>query len=633
MMRKALLAALVLLLVVCAGAYAAPVPLKAVNYTPANPFDVSHMCVYTYNSPLNPVEKDQVFIGHNASDLFLGVKLYDNDNAKDEVVIFYIYASGVTYRVVAKEGNASASLTTSTGTLITSVPEHSTVSSVNNPYCEMIVNIPLTDIGNPATISVYVQRNSTVRAGMLIGAWNMANDVQIGHMSFNHYMHPPFLHKHCNCKKMEYYFILQYPPDSSLADPTTWMQVQLVDTLGTNTFTINIPKVTPYMVLALYNNSYTANPLTQVPITTAGNYTISAPNFTSYAIMLGGNLVSTTSGIVPGGFVLAYPKTILNLTASNYTTATLNISSATLNNETFNIVPAVTVNTGAVINVSATTDTPVYAFATGKFIVMRARDVAYNPLTEHWEFVVPADRTVIVKPTGVNLAILMANCLCNMEYHAEKHMLKLEVGNGTVIIQNPVNKTINGTFAVVHNGTAMKRMKQYHDDDRGNITVINTTAGNLTIYYTNPCSVKVFLNGTNVTVQVRTPYTFHGRVNVTVAGKVVFSKNVTIVAPGGNYSIALSNITSNITSTSNLTATSILATGSPVVTVYDLDSLKTIGSESVRLKSLIAPFWVVLAIVIVVGAIAAVVLMVRKKTAKAAVKVMEQRSRYFRRIK
>jgi len=627
MMRKALLAAMVLLLVVCAGAYAAPVPLKAVNYTPANPFDISHMCVYTYPSPLNPVEKDQVFIGHNASDLFLGVKLYDNDNAKDEVVTFYIYANGSTYKVKAGEGNTSTGLTTSTGTFITCVPEYSKVSSVDNPYCEMIVPIPLSSIGNPSSVSVYVQRNSTIRAGMLVGAWNMANEVQIGHMSFDHFMHPPFLHKHCNCKKMEFSFVLQYPPDATLADPTTWMQVQLVNTLGPQTLTINIPKVTPYMVLALYNDSYTANPLTQVPITTAGNYTISAPNFTSYAIMLGGNLVSTTSGIVPSGYILSYPKTILNLTASNYTVATLSMSSATLDNETFNIVPAVTVNTGTVINVSATTDTPVYAFATGKFVVMRARQVAYNPLTEHWEFVVPADKTVIVKPIRVNLAILMANCLCNMEYHAEKHMLQLEVGNGTVIVQNPVNNTIKGTFAVVHNGTAMKRMLQYHDDDRGNITVINTTAGNLTIYYTNPCSVKVFLNGTNVTVQVKTPYTFHGRVNVTVAGKVVFSKNITVVAPGGNYTIAVSNITSNVSSTS------LKASSSPVVTVYDLDSLKTIGSESVSLKSLIAPFWVAAMIVAVICVIAVIVLLVRKRATKAAIREIERRSRYFKRYK
>jgi len=582
-MKKIIVALLLLVAVGLAGA----TPLTAIvpDHTPSNAYDFSHMYVYTQKSPLNPIEYDRIFIGHNNTTIFLAAKMYDLDNANNLVVKFYITNGVNTYYVLAKEGNTTASVYTSTGTFVETVPEHSIASTHDNPFCTIVVDVPYTLV-NSTTAKVLVERN----LGMCHCPMCM-----FGHWSHCHSPHPESI----------WYPV---PPvfTTTLPPTTDWIPVTFAPAANA-TLTINIPKALPYMTLII-NNSTSAM---QIPVTGSGNYSVPAPTIANISVVYAGN--AYTTGI--SGFAVLN-KTSVNTTVTPYVSLSLShIYTFNVDNSTITLVAQGTVS-GNTVNGTlelTSTGTFVSAWTDARAVVMRARELVYNPLTHHYQFYV--ERTVYVKPIQENFMILMAPSVDMLKVC--KHKVQMCVcGNGTVVVANPVN----GTFAVVHNGTAMKRHRQYRD--MANYTMINTTAGNLTIYYTNPCNVSVKVNATAITVSVKTPYTFHGRINVTVGGKQVVSKNVTIAYPGGNYTIALSNL-------SKTTGVKALAASGPVVTVYDLDSQKVIGSESIKLTQFVEQWFLALVIVLLVVVAGAALYFVRKSK-KAAVREIEKRGKYFR---
>jgi len=597
---------LLLLFASIASVAAQPFPVTLpINNASVSTSNFNHYVVYSCNSKLNPVEYDQVFVDANNSDVFIGVRFY-NPSLNESDTIYLDNAVGNIYHISV---NKSVAVLYNGSVEVGKVPLYNLSSRLFYSY---IVKVPWSDIGVKGPFSLYITRNVGISSRNMFGMWGLP---LIDNWHWRHCHH----WRHCWWIGS---FGLSYPEGAVLSNTSTWLHYFIIPLVSLPTppenLTVHVSKVTPYMALLIYNLNA---PIFYEPIaiTTSGNYTVPVfNNVTNYAIVLGGNLLQDGS---ISGITLA--TGCVNVSLENYTNPTLNIGTYSVGGATFSIAPNVSGKVYSdLLELNSSNTTDVFGFASGKFVVMRARLVRFNPLTDHWRFEIVAGRTVYVKSIESPVSILMAPVLRKVEMH--KFCLCMNIGsNGTVILSNP-NSSTNGTFAVAHNGFAMRRYYQYRD--MGNITVINATPGNLSVYYKNPCKLHVSLNlskNASINVTINTPYTFHGKVIVVSNGKVVFSENITVRAGNFSYSIPIANLTSS--------TTAIDAAGSPIIKVYDLDSQRWIGAESLSIAGVSTALVVAVVATMLIAVVAASIYLVRKHK-KAMINEIENRGKYFRKI-
>lgn len=138
--------------------------------------------VLSYQSLMNPVERDNFYFLHNTTHYLVGARIYDNDNASDEVLNFYFYNGNKTILVQVKEGNSTAEIyNVSTLTNIGEIHVVSTKSEmgkVKNPYMNVEFALPMTYLDNATNLRVMIERNSKLMGGMLYGCWHFADRVR-----------------------------------------------------------------------------------------------------------------------------------------------------------------------------------------------------------------------------------------------------------------------------------------------------------------------------------------------------------------------------------------------------------------------------------------------------------------------
>jgi len=568
---------------------------------------IGNATVLTFRSMMNPVEMDCFYFMHNTTHYLMATRLYDNDNATDEWINIYLHDGTKTILVQLKEGNNTAVIYDVSGDTLTKLDEvpaittKSLMGAVKDPYINMEVAIPKTYLNNATDVKVYIERKAKLMRGMLVGCWNLAKKVR--------FMTTGWMDKFSKVTMMDDYaeIIGGYPVGATKDNPDTWANLTFVDSFGTSTLQLTLPTIAGVTTIEIYNGTSTEAPLlTVIPAST--NMSINLPaNVTIVVNMSGVPVLTKTYSInvslsdtlspnvktVDTGFA----KTVVAVEEGRDFTAYFDADT-----------------NSTIVTIIATNTTRVFTESTVRMVVLSAEYLAYNPITNRAKFSVFGNDTVIIKYPKYS-CVLSADKVEDCELVSEKH-LKLKVGKGMVIIQNP-----EMPFAIADDGVAMKRDTEYEDNDGGNITVITTDGGTLDIYYDNPCNVSVITSFSKITVMIHTPYSFNGLVNVTANGKTIVSKKVFVKAPYTEITIGMSGISTNSISTTS---------DSTSVTVYDLDSKQTIGTKSVTIQELTL-LQIALIVITIVGIIT--IIIVASKKSKQMVKEYTERDfKFFRRF-
>jgi len=573
--------------------------------------------VLTYRSLMNPVEMDSFYFLHNATHYLIGARLYDNDNATDEWLNFYLYNGVRTILVQVHEGNDTAVLYDVSGDTLTKLGEvpavatKSVMGKVKNPYVNVELAVPKTYLDNATNVKVFIERKAKLMRGMLVGCWCFAKKVRFMHgMATANRGWEDWMDKFSKIVKFEDYadVVGGYPLGATKDNPDTWANLTFVDTFGTNTLHLTLPVLAGVTTIEIYNGTSTNAPLlTVLPASTS--VTVNVPSNVTIVVNVSGVPVLTKTYSINVSL-----NDTLNPNVKTVDTGFAKTTIAVEEGANFTAYFDRDIN-GTVVTIYSNNTVKVFVESTTRMVVLSAEYIAYNPITNRSKFSVSGNDTVIIKYPKYS-CILSADKLEDCEFIGKDH-LRLKVGNGTVIIQNP-----NLPFAIADDGVAMKRDIDYVDNDGGNITLITTNGGTLDVYYANPCNMSVRTSNGRIIVSVATPYSFNGLVNVSIAGKVVASKKVFFRAPYTEVTVELGT---NITGTTSLASDS-----GAVVTVKDLDSKQTIGTATVSYMML-TPLQIALILVAVVGVVI-IAIMATRKSKHIVRERMEKDFKFFRRL-
>ena len=378
-----------------------------------------------------------------------------------------------------------------------------------------------------------------------------------------------FIHKHTF--KLD--ITSKYPEDANISDPTTWLMVEFKDVLGQYKVELTFQDRDGNPIDYVAGRS-----LAEIAFLNGTIFTLVSPVNSSIELLLppeNYTIVFYVYGIPVFNTIIEVAD---NITAT-YTLENLKHISFPYGEvigivehpgkiESLYLEP---MNQIGVLISNSTEPTALRLFprATWNFTfatVLNALNFTYNPFAKNLLAYTRGNLSAIMMigaPKEYPVFYFANGSIRGYVYNHEMEELEAWLTNGTFRIHH--SKT---PFAITINGSALKREVDYSVDEFDTAT-INTSGGELRVYFKNPTDIDVLVTNSKAKIIVATPYRFSGRYTLKVYenGKLVRS------------------VTDSFTSTVPLTTIEETLDLDPgtykvEVTVTDEDSKQSLGTAS-----------------------------------------------------